>query len=274
MTFKDKSIFITGGSRGIGLAIAKRLAKDGAHITIASKTDKPHPTLEGTIHTAVAEIEEAGGKGLAVQMDIRDETQVEDAIDQTVKTFGGIDILINNASAIFLAGVSETPMKRFDLMNQVNMRGSYMAAQKALLYLAKADNPHILTLSPPIDLSPRWFENHTAYTLSKYGMSMCTIGLAAEFKDKGIAANSLWPQTLIFTAAMKMIGNIKPENCRSEEIVADAAYAILKRNSSEPANTGNFYIDEDVLKEEGIKDFSGYAIDPEKPLIRDLYLSD
>lgn len=273
MRFKDKSVFITGGSRGIGLAIAKRLAKDGANITIASKTDKPHPSLEGTIHTAVAEIEKAGGQGLAVQMDVRAEEQVEAAISETVKTFGGLDILINNASAIFLGGVCDTPMKRFDLMNHVNVRGTYLASQKALPHLKKADNPHILTLSPPIDMSPRWFENHTAYTLSKYGMSMCTIGLAAEFKSDGIAANALWPQTLIFTAAMKMIGNIKPENCRTEDIVADAAYAILKRQSSEPANTGNFYIDEDVLREEGVTDFEKYSIDPSSPLIPDLYLN-
>ena len=271
-TLKDKTIFITGGSRGIGLAIALRAAQDGANIIIASKTDEPHPSLPGTIHTAAQQIEQAGGKALAVRMDIREEDQVEAAINQAAETFGGIDILINNASAIFLAGTLETPIKRYDLMHQVNIRGTFMASQKALPFLKKADNPHILTLSPPIDLQPKWFENHCAYTISKFGMSMCMLGMAAEFKDYGIACNSLWPQTLIYTAAMKMIGDIKPENCRNEAIVADAAHCILTSDAKK--NSGNFYIDEVVLQANGMTDFSSYSIAPGHPLIRDLYLED
>ena len=269
-SLKGKTIFITGGSRGIGLAIALRAAKDGANIAIAAKTDTPHPELDGTIHTAVKQIEEAGGKGLAIKMDLRDEEQVERAIKNTAEHFGGIDILINNASAIFLAGTQETPIKRYDLMHQVNVRGTFMASQKAIPHLKKSSNPHILTLSPPIDMAAKWFENHCAYTISKYGMSMCMLGMAEEFKDDGIACNSLWPRTLIYTAAMKMVGKIKPENCRHEGIVADAAHTIL--TSDAKANSGNFYIDEEILKQNGITDFSSYAIDPESPLIPDLYL--
>lgn len=269
-TLEKKTIFITGGSRGIGLAIALRAAKDGANIIIAAKTDEPHPSLPGTIHSAAQEIENAGGRALALKMDIRDEDQVESAIKTAAEKFGGIDILINNASAIFLANTPDTPIKRFDLMHQINVRGTFLTCQKALPCLKKADNPHILTLSPPMSMKAKWFENHCAYTMSKYGMSMCMLGMAEEFKDFGIACNSLWPKTLIYTAAMKMVGKIKPENCRDETIVADAAHAILTRDSKQA--TGNFYIDEDVLKESGITDFSSYSIDPEKPLIPDLYL--
>lgn len=271
-TLKNKTIFITGGSRGIGLAIALRAARDGANIVIASKTDKPHPTLPGTIHSAVKDIEHAGGQGLAIQMDIREENQVQSAMDQAADHFGGIDILVNNASAIYLAGTTETPMKRYDLMHQVNIRGTFMASQKAIPYLGKSANPHILTLSPPIDLQPKWFENHCAYTISKFGMSMCMLGMAAELENDGIACNSLWPQTLIYTAAMKMVGNIKPENCRNEQIVADAAHIIL--TSDAKTNSGNFYIDETVLRDHGVTDFAHYSIDPDQPLIRDLYLED
>lgn len=241
-------------------------------MVIAAKTDAPHPSLPGTIHSAVEDIEAAGGKGLALKMDIREEEQVATAISKAAEHFGGIDILINNASAIFLAGTEETPMKRFDLMQQVNARGTYMTSQKALPFLKKADNPHILTLSPPIDLAPKWFENHTAYTISKFGMSMCTIGMAGEYQDAGIAVNSLWPKTLIYTAAMKMVGGVKPEHCRKEDIVADAAHAILIRDAKDGGNTGNFYIDEEVLRGEGITDFSGYNIDPDATPVPDLYV--
>ena len=269
---KEKTIFITGGSRGIGLAIALRAAADGANIVIAAKTDEPHPQLSGTIHSAVEQIEKAGGRGLAVKMDVRDEAQVSDAIDKAAAHFGGIDILVNNASAIFLSRTSETPMKRFDLMHQINVRGTFMTAQKALPYLKQSDNPHILTLSPPIDMRPKWFENHLAYTMSKYGMSMCTIGLAAELSGDGIACNSLWPRTLIYTAALRNLGEIKPEHCRTENIVADAAHVILGRDSRQ--HSGHFYIDEDVLRETGVHDFSPYNIKDGASLMTDLYLDE
>jgi len=269
-TLKDKTVFITGGSRGIGLAIGLRAARDGANVVIAAKTDEPHPDLEGTIHSAVDQIEAAGGQGLAVKMDLREEDQVDAAIDSALKRFGGIDVLVNNASAIFLSGTVDTPMKRYDLMHQVNTRGTFMASQKAIPHLKKSANPHILTLSPPIDLAPKWFENHCAYTISKFGMSMCMLGMASELKEEGIACNSLWPCTLIYTAAMKMVGHINPDNCRHEGIVADAAHAILTSNARK--NTGNFYTDEGVLRENGVTDFSQYSIKPGAPLIPDLYL--
>jgi citronellol/citronellal dehydrogenase len=271
-TLKGKTVFITGGSRGIGLAIGRRAAADGANVIIAAKTDAPHPTLPGTIHTAVEEIEQAGGKGLAVKMDIREEAQVEEAMHMAAERFGGIDILVNNASAIFLAGTLDTPMKRYDLMHSINIRGTFMACQKALPFLKRAVNPHILTLSPPMDMQAKWFEKHCAYTISKYGMSMCMLGMAAEFKADGIACNSLWPKTLIYTAAMKMVGDVNPENCRNENIVADAAHAIL--TSDAKTHSGNFYIDEDVLMGQGVNDFSSYSIKPGHPLIPDLYLEE
>ncbi len=266
-----KTIFITGATRGIGLAIALRAARDGANIAIAAKTTDPHPKLPGTIYTAAEEIEAAGGKALPVQTDIRDEAQIAAAVEQTVERFGGIDILINNASAINLTGTLETPMKRYDLMNQVNARGTFASSQACLPHLLKADNPHILTLSPPLSMKPKWFKNHTAYTMAKYGMSMCVLGMAEEFRDQGVAVNALWPRTVIYTAAIAMLGGIvKPENCRTPEIVAEAAYAILTRNSRQCS--GNFFIDDEVLAEAGVTDFAPYAIDPNGKLLPDLFL--
>ncbi len=266
-----KTLFITGASRGIGKAIALRAAADGANIVIVAKTTEPHPKLPGTIHSAAEEIEAAGGKALAVQCDIREEDQVRQAVQQAVEAFGGIDILVNNASAINLTGTLETPMKRFDLMWGVNARGTFLCSQACIPHLEKAANPHILTLSPPPDLKPKWFKNHVAYTISKYGMSLCVLGMAEEFKDRGIAVNALWPRTVIATAALAMLGGvIKPERCRTPEIVADAAHAILVRDSR--SGTGNFYIDEDVLRAEGATDFEKYAVEPGQPLLPDLFL--
>jgi citronellol/citronellal dehydrogenase len=266
-----KTLFITGASRGIGKAIALRAAADGAQIVIAAKTTEPHPKLPGTIFTAAEEIDAAGGKALAIQCDIREEDQVRQAVDQAVATFGGIDILVNNASAINLTGTLETPMKRFDLMWGVNARGTFLCSQACIPHLAKAANPHILTLSPPPDLKPKWFKNHVAYTISKYGMSLCVLGIAEEFKDHGIAVNALWPRTVIATAALAMLGGaIKPERCRKPEIVADAAHVILTRDSR--SATGRFYIDEDVLREDGVTDFERYAVQPGQPLLPDLFV--
>jgi citronellol/citronellal dehydrogenase len=268
---RGKTLFITGASRGIGKAIALRAAADGANIVIAAKTTEPHPKLPGTIHSAAEEVEAAGGKALAVVCDIREEDQVRQAIEQAVATFGGIDVLVNNASAINLTGTLETPMKRFDLMWGVNARGTFLCSQVCLPHLEKAASPHILTLSPPLNLNPKWFKDHVAYTISKYGMSLCVLGMAEEFKDRGIAVNALWPRTVIATAALAMLGGaIKPENCRKPEIVADAARAILTRDSR--SHTGNFYIDEDVLREEGITDLEKYAVQPGQRLLTDLFL--
>lgn len=266
-----KTIFITGGSRGIGLAIAKRAASEGANIVIAAKTVKPHPKLPGTIYTAAEEIEAAGGRALPLQVDIREESEIAAAMKKASQEFGGIDVLINNASAINLTGTLETPMKRFDLMFDVNVRGTFAASQAAIPYLLESSNPHILTLSPPLNLDPKWFRQHTAYTMSKYGMSMCVLGMAAEFAEQGIAVNALWPRTVIATAALAMLGGlVKPENCRKPEILADAAVAILKRDAK--THTGNFYIDDEVLREEGITDLEHYAVEPGKPLAPDLFL--
>ena len=268
---RGKTLFITGASRGIGKAIALRAAADGANIVIAAKTTDPHPKLPGTIHSAAEEVEAAGGKALAVVCDIRDEDQVHQAVGQAVSTFGGIDILVNNASAIHLTGTLETPIKRFDLMWGVNARGTFLCSQACLPYLEKAANPHILTLSPPLNLDPKWFKSHVAYTIAKYGMSLCVLGMAEEFKNHGIAINALWPRTVIATAALAMLGGaIKPENCRKPEIVADAAHAILTRDSR--SHTGNFYIDEDVLREEGVTDLEKYAVQPGQRLMTDLFL--
>lgn len=268
---RGKTLFITGASRGIGKAIALRAAADGANIAIAAKTTEPHPKLPGTIHTAAEEIEAAGGKALALQTDIRDEDQVRAAVEKTAATFGGIDILVNNASAINLTGTLETPIKRFDLMWGVNARGTFVCSQACIPYLEKSDNPHILTLSPPLNLDPKWFKSHTAYTISKYGMSLCVLGMAEEFKDRGIAVNALWPRTVIATAALAMLGGtIPPERCRKPEIVADAAHAILTRDSR--SQTGTFYIDEDVLREAGVSDFEKYAVQPGQKLLPDLFL--
>ncbi|HLU61666.1 MAG TPA: NAD(P)-dependent oxidoreductase [Gammaproteobacteria bacterium] len=266
-----KTIFITGGSRGIGLAIAKRAASEGANIVIAAKTVKPHPKLPGTIYTAAEEIEAAGGRALPLQVDIREESEIAAAMKKASQEFGGIDVLINNASAINLTGTLETPMKRFDLMFDVNVRGTFAASQAAIPYLLESSNPHILTLSPPLNLDPKWFRQHTAYTMSKYGMSMCVLGMAAEFAEQGIAVNALWPRTVIATAALAMLGGlVKPENCRKPEILADAAVAILKRDAK--THTGNFYIDDEVLREEGITDLEHYAVEPGRPLAPDLFL--
>ena len=265
-----KTLFITGASRGIGLAIALRAARDGANIVIAAKSAVPNPTLPGTIHTAAAEVEAAGGKALALQCDIRDEANVEAAVAATVECFGGIDILVNNASAIWLAGIEDTPMKRFDLMQQVNARGTFLTTQKCLPQLRRAANPHVLTLAPPPSLDPKWWAPHTGYTLAKMGMSFVTLGLAAELADSGIAVNALWPRTIIATDALNMIPGVDVPRCRTPDIVADAAHAVLTR----PARgfTGQFLIDEDVLRETGITDFSAYAVDPTLEPLPDLFL--
>ena len=275
MTLAGKTIFISGGSRGIGLAIVKRAAVDGANVAIAAKTVEPNPKLPGTIYSAAEEIEAAGGKALALACDIRDEQQVVAAARKTAETFGGIDILINNASAINLTPTEATPMKRFDLMFGVNVRGTFLCTQACLPYLKQSAerkrNPHILTLSPPLNVNPRWFAPHVAYTMAKYGMSMCVLGHAAEFRQYGIAVNALWPRTVIQTAALQMIPGIKPEHCRTPEIVADAAYQILLADAK--TTTGNFFIDEEVLKEAGVTDLGKYSVvTGSRELMPDLFL--
>jgi citronellol/citronellal dehydrogenase len=270
-SLKDKILFITGASRGIGKAIALRAARDGALIAVAAKTDTPNPKLPGTIHTAAQDIEAVGGKALAVVCDIRFEEQIQQAVEKTVETFGGIDILVSNASAISLTPTLETPAKRFDLMMNINARGTYLACQACLPHLLKAENPHILTLSPPISLASEWFAPHLAYTMSKFAMSMCVIGLAEEFRAKGVAVNALWPRTLVATDALNMISGIDPARCRKPEIVADAAYAILTKPSG--AITGHFFSDEEALRTIGVEDFTPYAVDSENAgrLYRDLF---
>lgn len=268
---KEKVVFITGGSRGIGREIALRLANEGAHIVIAAKTCEPHPSLPGTIYTVAAEIEAVGGKALPLQVDVRDETAIAAAVAKTVATFGGIDILINNASAISLTSTLDTPMKRFDLMLDVNMRATFACSQACLPWLKQAANPHILTLSPPLNMQAHWFAKHLAYTMSKYGMSMCTLGLAAEFNNDGIAVNSLWPKTTIATAAIAVNFPAEILNAsRKPSIVADAAYAILTMDSR--TRSGNFFIDEEVLREKGVTDFSSYALNPGGELHPDLFV--
>ena len=275
-TLHAKTLFISGASRGIGLAIALRAARDGAHIAIAAKTAEPHPKLPGTIHTAAAEIERAGGKALPLAVDIRDEAAVQDAVAQTVTRFGGIDILVNNASAINLTGTLATPMKRFDLMFGVDVRGTFLCSQACLPHLLKAAaagrNPHILTLSPPLNMRAHWFKDHVAYTMAKYGMSMCVLGMAEEFRSAGVGVNALWPRTVIATAALSMIPGMSSrlENCRKPEILADAAHAILIRDARQA--TGNFYIDEEVLASEGVNDLTPYAVKPGAPLMPDIFL--
>jgi citronellol/citronellal dehydrogenase len=275
MTLAGKRIFITGGSRGIGLAIALRAAADGASIAIAAKTSEPNPKLPGTIHTAAAEIKAAGGKALAIQCDLRDELQIEAAINQAAEAFGGIDILVNNASAINLTRTDATPAKRFDLMFDVNVRGTFLTSQAALPHLRKSGaegrNPHILNLSPPLSMKPIWFKNHVAYTMAKYGMSMCVLGMAEEFKRDGIAVNALWPRTVIDTAALQMIPGIDALAGRKPEILADAAYIIFNRQAAEC--TGNFFVDDELLASEGITDLEKYSVTPgTKDFLLDFFL--
>ena len=265
-----KTLFITGASRGIGLAIALRAARDGANIAIAAKSAVANPKLPGTIHTAANEVELAGGRALALQCDIREEDQVRAAVAATVDVFGGIDILVNNASAIWLRGALDTPMKRFDLMQQVNARGSFLCAQACLPHLLQAGNPHILTLAPPPTLDPKWWAPHTGYSLAKMGMSLITLGLAGEFGPQGVAVNALWPRTVIATDAINMIPGVDPRQCRRPEIVADAAHAILIHAAR--GFSGQFLLDESVLREAGVTDFSHYAVDPAQPLLPDLFL--
>ncbi|HET8897291.1 MAG TPA: NAD(P)-dependent oxidoreductase [Rhodanobacteraceae bacterium] len=269
-TLKDKTLFITGASRGIGLAIAERAARDGANVAIVAKSEVPNPKLPGTIHSAAAAIEAAGGQALPIKCDIRDADQVAAAVAATVARFGGIDILVNNASAIWLRGTLETPIKRFDLMQQVNARGSFVCAQACLPQLFKSTNPHILTLAPPPSLEPKWWGPHTAYTLAKMGMSLVTLGLAAEFGPRGVAVNALWPRTLIATDALNMIPGVVAGNGRKPAILADAAHAILTRPAA--GFSGQFLLDDEVLAAAGVHDLSAYVVDPEMPLLPDLYL--
>lgn len=267
---KGKTLFISGASRGIGLAIAKRAAQDGANVAIAAKTAEPHPRLPGTIFTAAEEIEAAGGKALPLVCDIRFEDKVEEAVAKTVETFGGIDILVNNASAIMLTGTLQTPMKRYDLMHHVNTRGTFLCSQKALPHLLKADNPHILNISPPLNMEAKWFGPHVAYTMAKFGMSMCVLGMAAEFEGK-VAVNALWPKTAIATAAVENLlgGDEAMKQCRKPEIMADAAHAILTKGTD---FSGKFLVDEDVLKNEGVTDLDVYAVTPGADLMPDFFL--
>ncbi len=270
-TLEGKTLFITGASRGIGLAIALRAARDGANVVVAAKSAVPNPKLPGTIHTAAQAIEAAGGKALPIKLDIRDEQAVAEAMAHAAEHFGGIDILVNNASAIWLAGIEKTPIKRYDLMQQVNARGSFVCSQAALPYLRKAADPHILTLAPPPNLDPRWWGPHTAYTLAKMGMSFVTLGLAAELGSQGVGVHALWPRTVIATAALAMLGDaVHPGRCRKPEIMADAAHVVLTRSASRC--NGRFDIDEDVLREAGVSDFDGYAVQPGQPLLPDLFL--
>jgi len=266
-----KTLFITGASRGIGKAIALRAARDGANIVVAAKTAEPHPRLEGTIHTAAAEIEAAGGTALPLVVDIRQDDVVEAAVAQAVQRFGGIDILVNNASAIYLAGTVETPMKRFDLMHQVNARGTYLCSRACVPHLLKADNPHILNLSPPLNMETRWFENHTAYSMAKFGMSMCVLGMAGEFKGR-IGVNALWPRTTIATAAVRNLlgGDEMVNTSRTPEIMADAAWAILTRDAK--TTGGNFFVDDDVMRAEGVTDLGGYSVVPGAELTPDFFV--
>jgi citronellol/citronellal dehydrogenase len=275
MSLQGKKIFITGGSRGIGLAIALRAARDGAHVAIAAKTAEPNPKLPGTIYSAAEEIKAAGGVALPIQCDLRDESQIAAAVDLAAKEFGGLDILINNASAINLTRTEDTPAKRFDLMFDVNVRGTFLTSQAVIPHLREsADNgrnPHILNLSPPLSMKPIWFKNHVAYTMAKYGMSMCVLGMAEEFKRDGIAVNALWPRTAIDTAALQMIPGVDTAACRTPEILSDSAYIILNRVSKEC--TGNFFVDDEVLASEGITDLDKYSVVPgTKDFLLDFFL--
>ena len=268
----EKTLFITGASRGIGLAIALRAARDGANIVIAAKTADPHPKLPGTIYTAAEEIEKAGGQALPLIVDVRDHGSICAAIEKAVERFGGLDIVVNNASAIQLTGTTQTDVRRYDLMNQVNARGTYLVSKFAIPHLKRAPNPHVLMLSPPLDMSPRWFAGHVAYTMAKYGMSMCVLGMAEEFRSDGIAFNALWPRTGIATAAIEfaLTGEEGMKHCRTTDIISDAAYAIFNKPSREC--TGNFFIDDVLLYAEGVRDFDQYRVDPTRPLMPDFFV--
>ena len=272
MSLAGKTLFITGASRGIGLAIGLRAARDGANVAIFAKTAEPHPKLPGTVFSAAEEIRAAGGQALPLVGDVREEESVAAAVAATVEAFGGLDILVNNASAISLTSTEATDMKRYDLMNQINTRGTFVCTRATAPHLRRASNPHILTLSPPLDLSPKWFAPHVAYTIAKYGMSLCTLGHAAEFRDAGIAVNSLWPISTIDTSAVRNVLSAVADTSRSPEIMADAAYAILTKPSRE--TTGRFFIDEEVLRAEGVTDFSKYALHPEGLLTADFFVPD
>lgn len=267
-----KTLFITGASRGIGLAIALRAARDGANVVVAAKTAEPHKHLPGTIFSAAEAIEQAGGHAMPVVVDVREEASVTAAVEEAVQRFGGIDICINNASAINLTGTLQTDMKRYDLMHQVNLRGTFLTSKACIPHLKRASNPHVLNLSPPLDMSPRWFGSHVAYTMAKYGMSMCVLGMAEEFRPDGVAFNALWPRTGIATAAIQfaLAGEEGLRHCRTVEIMADAAHAILTRDAR--TCTGNFFIDDLVLAEEGVTDFDHYRVDPTKPLMPDFFV--
>ncbi len=271
-SLKDKVVVITGASRGIGLAMALRVARDGGRIAVWAKTDQPHPKLPGTVHTAVEAIQAAGGQGLACLTDIRDEMGVKAATEKTVAHFGGIDVLVNNASAIHLTGTEATPMKRYDLMHQVNVRGTFLCSKYCLPHLREAANPHILNNSPPLNLEAKWFAGHVAYSMAKMGMSLCVLGMAEEYREHGVAVNALWPRTTIATAAVQNLlgGEEAIQRCRKPEIMADAAHAVLTRPSQEC--TGNFFIDENVLRDEGVADFDQYAVNPSMDLLPDFFV--
>ncbi|HVV93896.1 MAG TPA: NAD(P)-dependent oxidoreductase [Hyphomicrobiales bacterium] len=274
MSLKGRTLFITGASRGIGLAVARRAAADGANVAIAAKTAAPHPKLAGTIFTAAAEIEAAGGRALPLQVDIRDDAQVAAAIEETARAFGGIDIVVNNASAINLSPAAAIEMKRFDLMHQVNARATFLVSKLAIPHLARSGNPHILMMSPPLDMQEKWFAPHTAYTMAKFGMSMVALGLAGELRPRGIAVNTLWPRTVIATAAVQNLlgGDAAMRASRTPEILADAAYRIFLKPSRE--FSGNFLIDDSFLAAEGVTDFDRYRVDPSQPLAKDFFVPD
>jgi citronellol/citronellal dehydrogenase len=274
MSLQGKTLFITGASRGIGLAIALRAARDGARIAIAAKTAEPHKHLPGTIYTAAREIEQAGGEALPLVVDVRDEGSVVSAVEATVRAFGGVDICINNASAIQLTDTLSTPMARYDLMNQVNARGSFLTSKACLPHLLKAANPHVLMISPPLDMQPRWFAGHTAYTMAKYGMSMCVLGMSEEFRAAGVAFNALWPRTGIATAAIEfaLAGEAGLRHCRTPQIMADAAHVVLSKPARE--FTGQFLIDDSLLYAEGVRDFDVYRVEPTAPLMADPFVPD